>query len=134
MQLLLPCVQLMKNGNDSNMLVGIFQRNKLMHKCQDVQLSYFHYGRLVSTCLLKNKTVKTQQKLLWSKDWIRGGGLGNTSMLTSLSISRNMVMDMLSLGDLGKNLSQCGAQLDQTGERLWKWVLFMFKVHFFPTF
>ena len=43
-------------------------------------------------------------------------------------------MDMLSLGDLGKNLSQCGAQLDQTGERLWKWVLFMFKVHFFPTF
>ena len=47
----------MDNG-DGKMLLRLPEKDKLMHKCQDVvQLSYFHFECLVLTCMLKNKTV-----------------------------------------------------------------------------
>ena len=112
MQLLLPCVQLTKNGNGWRCYESwrLPEKQKLMHKCQDVlQLSYFHFELLVSTCLLKNKTVTKLSKNLYRSregfvekdfkevpliDWYKATQTGTrftsiTAMLISLSVSRN---------------------------------------------
>ena len=52
----------MDNG-DGKMLLRLPEKDKLMHKCQDVvQLSYFHFERLVSNCMYLNKTVTKLNK------------------------------------------------------------------------